>query len=251
MADALHAQQFALALHLRDPQRHAPPADLEPRRLAVYRALFFDNIAHLFASQFPVLRATLGEDAWQALLRAFCAEHRARTPLFPRIGGEFVRFLQQRGEDAQRPWLAELAHYETVELDVQIDDAPVPPHDPHGDLLDGIPQLSPWLRLLRYRWPVQRIGPAWQPSAAPAQATCLLARRDAEGQARFAELAPLAYALVERLRDGELSGRALLLCLSAEHGQDPDALLHEGTVLLQRMRDQGSILGTRLSCRSA
>ncbi|MBD7922765.1 HvfC family RiPP maturation protein [Xanthomonas bonasiae] len=246
MADSLHAQQFALALHLRDPQRHAPPADIEPRRLAVYRALFFDNLAQLLASHFPVLRATLGEDAWQALLRAFCAGHRARTPLFPRIGGEFVRFLQQRGEDAQQPWLAELAHYETVELEVQIDDAPLPPHDPHGDLLDGVPQLSPWLRLLRYRWPVQRIGPAWQPGEAPAQATCLLARRDADGQARFAELAPLAHALVERLRDGEHSGRALLLRLAAEHGQDPAALLHDGAALLERLRQQGSVLGTRV-----
>ncbi|CTP84073.1 HvfC family RiPP maturation protein [Xanthomonas graminis] len=246
MAESLHAQQFALALHLRDPQRHAPPADIEPRRLAVYRALFFDNIAQLLAAHFPVLRATLDADAWQALLHAFCAEHRARTPLFPRVGGEFVRFLQQRAADAQRPWLAELAHYETVELEVQIDDAPLPPHDPHGDLLGGVPQLSPWLRLLRYRWPVQRIGPAWQPREAPAQPTCLLARRDADGQARFAELAPLAHAVIKRLREGEHSGRALLLRLAAEHGQDPAALLHDGAALLERLREQGSVLGTRL-----
>ncbi|KLD75242.1 hypothetical protein Y886_28165 [Xanthomonas hyacinthi DSM 19077] len=235
-----------MALHLRDPQRHAPPPDIEPRRLAVYRALFFDNIAQLLASHFPVLHATLDGEAWHALLRAFCAEHRARTPLFPRVGGEFVSFLQQHRADAQRPWLAELAHYETVELEVQIDDAPLPPHDPHGDLLAGIPQLSPWLRLLRYRWPVQRIGPAWQPSAAPAQPTCLLARRDADGQVHFAELAPLAHALVERLRDGEHSGRALLLHLAAEHGQDPGVLLHDGTALLARLREQGSVLGTCL-----
>jgi uncharacterized protein len=128
MTDSLHAQQVALALHLRDPQRHAPPADIEPRRLAVYRALFFDNVAQLMASHFPVLHATLDGQAWHALLRAFCAEHRARTPLFPRVGGEFVRFLQQRDPDAQRPWLAELAHYETIELELQIDDAPLPPH---------------------------------------------------------------------------------------------------------------------------
>lgn len=246
MAESLRAQQFALALHLRDPQRHAPPPDIEPRRLAVYRALFFDNIAQLLAAHFPVLHATLDAAAWQALLRAFCAEHRARTPLFPRVGGELVRFLEQRAADAQRPWLAELAHYEAVELELQIDDAPLPPHDPHGDLLDGIPQLSPWLRLLRYRWPVQRIGPAWQPQDAPAQPTCLLARREADGQVRFAELAPLAYDLVQRLRAGEHSGRALLLRLAAEHGQDPDALLHDGAALLERMRQQGSMLGTRL-----
>ncbi|MBB6368185.1 hypothetical protein FHR56_003350 [Xanthomonas sacchari] len=246
MSETLRAQQFALTRHLRDPQRHPPPADIPPQRLAVYRALFFDNLAQLLGGQFPVLRATLGDTDWAALLRAFCAEHRARTPLFPRLGEELVAFLQQRAPDPQRPWLAELAHYETVELQVQIDDAALPPHDPHGDLLDGIPLLSPWLRLLRYRWPVQRIGPAWQPDTAPAQPTCLLARREADGQVRFAELAPLAYAVLAALQPGARSGRALLLDLAAAHGLAPDALLHEGAALLQRLHAQGSVLGTRL-----
>ena len=122
----------------------------------------------------------------------------------------------------------------------------VPPHDPRGDLLDGIPLLSPWLRLLRYRWPVQRIGPAWQPDTAPAQPTCLLARREADGQVRFAELAPLAYAVLAALQSGTRSGRALLLDLAAAHGLAPGALLDEGAALLERLRAQGSVLGTRL-----
>jgi hypothetical protein len=246
MADTLRAQQWALTRHLRDPQRHAPPPGIDARRLEVYRTLFFDNIAQLLTPQFPVLHATLGEDAWRALLRAFCAEHRAQTPLFPRVGGELVRFLQRRAPDPRRLWLAELAHYECVELEVQIDDAPLPPHDPHGDLLDGIAQLSPWLRLLRYDWPVHRIGPSWQPDTAPAQPTCLLARRDRDGQVRFAELAPLVHALLQRLHDGADSGRATLLQLAADHAQDPATLLDEGTALLARLREQGSVLGTRV-----
>ncbi|CBA16483.1 putative DNA-binding domain-containing protein [Xanthomonas albilineans] len=246
MGETLRAQQLALTLHLRDPQRHAPPADIEPHRLAVYRALFFDNLAQLLSAQFPVLHATLGATDWDVLLRAFCAEHRARTPLFPRLGGELVRFLEQRAADPHRPWLAELAHYETVELDVQIDDSALPPHDPHGDLLDGVPQLSPWLRLLRYRWPVQRIGPAWQPDTAPPAPTCLLARRQADGQVRFAELAPLTYAVLSALQAGTRSGRALLLELAGAHDHDPVTLLRDGAALLERLRAQGSVLGTRL-----
>ncbi|WP_045727882.1 putative DNA-binding domain-containing protein [Xanthomonas sp. GPE 39] len=245
MAETLRSQQLALTLHLRDPQRHAPPADIEPRRLAVYRALFFDNLAQLLGAQFPVLRTTLGTADWDALLRAFCAEHRAHTPLFPRLGGELVRFLEQRAADPRRPWLAELAHYETVELDVQIDDSALPPHDPHGDLLDGVPQLSPWLRLLRYRWPVQRIGPAWQPDTAPPAPTYLLARRDADGQVRFAELAPLTYAMLSALQSGTRNGRALLLELADTHNHDPGTMLHDGAALFERLRTQGSLLGTR------
>ncbi|MBN6148968.1 putative DNA-binding domain-containing protein [Xanthomonas sp. AmX2] len=245
MNESLRAQQFALTRHLRDPLRHPAPDGIEPRRLAVYRTLLFDNLERLLSGNFPVLRACLPGDAWPALVRAFCAEHRARTPLFPRIGEEFVQFLSQRQDPRQAPWLAELAHYETVELSLQIDDAPLPPHDPHGDLLDGVPQLSPWLRLLAYRWPVQRIGPTWQPAEPPAAATLLLARRDGDGQVRFAELAPLAYRLIDALGTGRRSGRELLLHLAAEAGAAAPELLHEGAALLQRLRQQDSILGTR------
>ncbi|NQD78459.1 DUF2063 domain-containing protein, partial [Pseudomonas sp. CrR7] len=36
MNETLREQQYTLARHLRDPQRHAPPPGLEARRLKVY-----------------------------------------------------------------------------------------------------------------------------------------------------------------------------------------------------------------------
>jgi hypothetical protein len=246
----LQAQQAAFAAHLRDPLAHPAPAGIEPRRMAIYRELFFNNIAGLLAGNFPVIRRTLGDDAWTALVRRFYAGHHSQTPLFPELGREFIRFLETRagespGEDDDPPWLVELAHYEWIELAVQIDDSPLPAHDPAGDLLDGTPVLSPWIRVLAYRWPVHTIGPEHRPGTPPEAPTLLLVRRDGEGRARFAAISPLVYRLLELLGDGGASGRARLQALAAEAGVAADAaFLAEGAAMLERMRGEGTVLGT-------
>ena len=73
MNETLRAQQYALARHLRDPQRHAPPPGVEARRLKVYRELFYGAIEGLLAGSFPVMRQALGEQRWHARVRDFFA----------------------------------------------------------------------------------------------------------------------------------------------------------------------------------
>ncbi|MEL1263918.1 HvfC family RiPP maturation protein [Pseudoxanthomonas putridarboris] len=248
MADTLREQQFALSRHLRDPQANPPPPGIEDRRLAIYRDLFYNNIEGLLAGNFPVIRKTLGDERWHALVRRFYADHRSRTPLFPELAREFIRYLEARaGSAGDLPaWLMELAHYEWVELALQIADDAVPTHDPNGDLLAGIPVLSPFAWALAYQWPVHRIGPGFQPTAPPPAPTLVLVRRDATQQVRFAEISPLVYRLVERLGQGGATGEATLRALAAEAGTEDvaDFLVH-GTAMLERMREEGTVLGTR------
>ena len=252
MADTLQDQQFALSRHLRDPS-HPPPPGIEERRLAIYRDLFFNNIESLLAGNFPVIRQTLRNDAWRRLVRSFYARHRSQTPLFPEIAREFIRFLETRTGDGDPPWLRELAHYEWVELALQISDAVAPEgidaalgDDPAQALLDGVPVASPWAWALAYRWPVHRIGPDHQPTQVPAQPTLVLARRDAGGDVRFAELSPLVYRLLELLGDGTRRGRDCLRQLAAEAGtDDAEGFLAEGGAMLARMHGEGSLLGVR------
>ena len=146
----LREQLDALAAHVRDPATHPGPPGIEARRLKIYSDLVYNNLDGLLAGGFPVIRKTLGDAAWQALLRGFLAHHHSRTPLFTELGRELIDFLESdAGSDPLRPWLAELAHYEWAELGLQLSDAAIPPHDPAGDLLAGIPLLSPLLfRLL-------------------------------------------------------------------------------------------------------
>jgi hypothetical protein len=249
---SLREQQFALARHVRDPAANPPPPGIEERRLAIYRELFFNSIESLLAGNFPVIRKTLGDADWHALVRDFHADFRCRTPLFTEIGREFIQFLEQRAleerEDGRDPpWLHDLAHYEWVELALQIADDPVPAHVADGDLLDGIPVISPFARALAYRWPVQRIGPGHRPDVASEAPTLLLVRRDAAGSVHFSELSPLVYRLLELLgQDRSMSGHDALQQLADEaKAMDAAVFYSAGTLMLHRLHDEGVLLGTQ------
>jgi len=244
MSEQLRRQQFALTRHLRDPDRYAPPPGIEERRLRIYRELLIGSIDGLLAGGFPVLRETLGDDDWRALVRRFFAAHRCATPLFPQVGGEFVDFLHGGGSAVRgAPWLAELAHYEWAEAALLACDDAAPAHRADGDLLEGEPLLAPWAWPLAYRWPVHEIGPALRPRRAPAAPTLLLVHRDRDGDVRFAQLAPLSYRLLDSLRSHRRSGADHLRALAAEAGAAADALFAEGRAALEAWRVQGVVLG--------
>jgi hypothetical protein len=242
MRDTLRKQQFMLAAHLRDPGVNPPPPGIEARRLRVYQELFFDSIEGLLAAGFPVIRQTLGVDRWKPLVRAFYAGHRSTTPLFTQVAGEFVAFLGEG--DNPEPWLAELSHYEWVEQVLFTSDAQPPPHDPDGDLLEGIPVLSPLALPLAYRWPVAEIGPGHVPLVAPDEATLLLVQRDVDREVRFTRLAPLAFGLLDSLQANAWTGHEHLAALAAQAGADPASMQVHGQRLLQTLRAQGVVIGT-------
>ena len=235
----LHEQMDALARHVRDPGAHPGPPGIEPRRLKIYSDLVYNNLEGLLAGNFPVIRKTLGDDAWPALVRSFLARHRSHTPLFTEIGREFIGFLEsEAGTDPERPWLAELAHYEWAELGLQLSEAVLPAHDADGDPLDGVPVLSPLAWPLAYRWPVQRIGPDFQPVEPPTQPTLVLLRREADGRIHFSMLSPLLFRLLELVGANESrTSLELLRQLATEAGQsDFDAFLQEAKPMLARLR---------------
>jgi hypothetical protein len=252
--DILAAQQDAFAAHIRDPERVPPPPGIEARRMKIYRELFFNNVQSMLAGNFPVLRKLYGDDGWQALIRAFYRDHDCQTPLFTELAREFLRYLDARTDtDAGHndpPWLRELAHYEWIELALQISEARSDEiaHDPHGDLLEGRPLVSPLAWPLAYAWPVHRIGPDYRPETPPDAPTLLMLRREADGTVSFHALTALSFRLLQRLdAEPELGGREHLLALAAEAGAtDSDGFLRGGAAMLARMRAEGTILGTRL-----
>ena len=244
----LREQLDAMAAYVRDPATHPGPPGIEARRLKIYSDLVYNNLDGLLAGNVPVIRKTLGDGDWQALLRRFLATHHSHTPLFTEIGRELIAFLESdAGADPQRPWLAELAHYEWAELGLQLSDAGMPRHDGDGDLLDGVPLLSPLAWPLAYLWPVNRIGPGFQPVEPPAESTLLLLRREADGRIHFSALSPLLFRLLELAgANTSRSGRDLLQQLALEAGQsDFEAFLGEALPMLQRLHDEGVLLGTR------
>lgn len=124
----------------------------------------------------------------------------------------------------------------------------MPPHDPAGDLLEGVPLLSPLAWPLAYTWPVDRIGPDHQPTDPAAAPTLVLLRRAASGDVRFSALSPLLYQLLASIAANEdRSGRALLRSLATGIGHaDAEAFIDEARPMLARLHEEGVLPGTRI-----
>jgi hypothetical protein len=249
--ETLRAQQFGLAAYIRDPEGSAPPPGIEKRRLAIYRDLFFNSLLGLLSGNFPVIRRILGDAPWRELVRDFYREFRCTTPLFPELPREFIQYLLFRAEEdrGDAPWLLELAHYEWAELALDLSEAELDTasFDPDGDLIDGVPMLSPLAWPLAYTWPVHRLSPEFQPTSQPDAATFLLVQRDPKHKVRFNELSALTFRLLQRISEhAGLTGREQLLALAAEaQSPDPEAFVAQGRDMFEQLRAGNVVPGTR------
>lgn len=247
---AFQQWQRQFAAHLRDPDRHGAPDGIEERRLAIYRELIFNTMNDILERAFPVLRSLYAEADWCRLVRAFLDGHRCRTPYFVKIPGEFVGFLaQHQAGEGDPPFLAELAHYEWVELDLDIDASPWPEQglDIAGDPMAAPPYLTPLCRVLQYRWPVHRITADFLPEAPAEQTVWLLGFRNSAAEVGFMEInAPTARLLALIDAFPQDSGEALLRRLAEEMAHpDPQAILGFGAELFAGWRRREVLLGTR------
>ena len=242
-------QQYAFAAHIRAPDRNAAPADIEDRRMAIYRELFYNNVEGFLSNSFPVLRRLFSDENWHCMVRDFYSRHPCHSPLFLEIPHEFLSYLEQeRGEQPDDPpFLRELAHYEWVELAVSVaESAPPEGVDERGALLDRLPVVSPLAWPLSYRYPVHRIRPDFRPQAPGEQPTYLLVYRDADDEVGFLELNPVSARLFAMLQEGDVSsGRQALERIAGElQHPDPDAVVRGGLAILAEWRRRDIVLGT-------
>ncbi|MCA1805873.1 MAG: putative DNA-binding domain-containing protein, partial [Xanthomonadaceae bacterium] len=243
-------RQYEFAAHIRDPEHHPRPTDVEDRRMAIYRELFFNNVNGFLSSSFPVLRSLLDDDDWTDLARDFFARHQCHTPLFLEIPREFLQYLEQEREarDEDPPFLHELAHYEWLELALAVAEDPEPEAgiDPDGDLLNGQPRLSPLAWAFRYEYPVHRIGPDFQPDAPEPNGVFLLVYRDPDDKVHFLELNPVSARLFSLLRDEPgITGRIALERIASELGHArPEVVTKGGLEVLGQWCAWGIVSGT-------
>lgn len=244
--------QHDFAAHLRDPSACPPPAGVEDRRLQIYRDLFLNNVSSLLASTFPVLQQILGQASWRRLIRDFYSSHRCHTPRFLEVAEEFLDYLRdERGQRSDDPaFLAELAHYEWIELALTIDvrEPGELAVDRDGDLLEGRPVLSPLACPLVYRFPVHRLSPEYQPTVAPEQPSFYVVYRDLTDAVGFLEVNAVTMRLLERLEQSpQLTGRQQLEALAQELGHEaPEVVVAGGRETLADLRRRDVILGTAL-----
>ena len=244
--------QYAFAAHIRDPANVPAPPNVEDRRMAVYRDLFFNNLRSLLSTSFPVLKALHGEQRWRRMIREFMKKHSAQTPYFLRLPAEFLDFLRneyETGED-DFPFLLELAHYEYAELELSIADIEndFDGVDADGDLLTGVPVKSARTRVFAYQYPVHRIAKDFIPTEPSPQPVYLAVTRNAEGKVRFTELNPVTAGLVNKIdeNDDGQSGEQLLRDLAAEIGfADVDAFIEHGRKAFADLKKSEIVIGAR------
>lgn len=245
--------QEAFTRHMRDPDNAPAPAGVEDRRMAIYRDLLFNNVQTFLAGCFPVLRKISSDAVWHGLMRDYFRMHRAHTPLFPKMPQEFLQYLEQeRGtRPGDYPFLPELAHYEWVETALIFDSRNLDfsALEPAGDLLNGVPVISPLAMPLAYKYPVHRICRDYLPETAPEQPTYLVVYRDRDDKVGFLELNPVSARLLELMQQADgRAGRVLLQQIAAElRHPDADAVERGGAEILEDLRRRDVILGTRIS----
>jgi len=245
-ASTLSDSQLLMANYLRDPQRAPAPAGVEERRLAIYRGLIYNNIESFISGGFPVLRSLYAEADWHPLVRAFIDGHRCHTPYFLEISQEFIQFLlhEHSLRDCDPAFMAELAHYEWVELALDVSEEELPQASPVDDVLAAIPTLSPLAWVLNYQFPVHHIGPDRRPESV-GEPVYLVVYRDRQDRVQFMELNAATARLLELTRGNTgATSRDLLATLAKELGMPLEGLLDFGGGQLEELIDLAVVTAT-------
>ncbi|MGS2723826.1 HvfC family RiPP maturation protein [Porticoccus sp. GXU_MW_L64] len=248
-APSFQDTQFSFAAHLRNPEQNPAPSEIEDRRMGIYRDLIYNNIQNFIASGFPVLKTLYSEADWHHMVRDFVSRHQSSTPYFLEISQEFLRYLQEEHQQqpCDPPFLQELAHYEWVELALDVSPESLPPEQDvsDSDLLQRHPVVSPLAWRLSYQYPVHQLGPEYQPQQAPQQPTFLVVYRNRKERVRFMEANGVTVRLLQLLEDdSELSGQQALEQIAEElQHPNPEQVVASGIPLLRKLADLSIICG--------
>jgi len=241
---SFQAGQLAFAAHLRDPTVNPAPAEIEDRRVAIYRDLIYNNIESFLKGGFPVLRSLMSDENWHQLVRGFVRDHRCHTPYFLEISQEFLLYLRE-GKACipdELPFILELAHYEWVELALDVSPETLPEKSTEAiqstALLDASLQISPLAWRLNYSYPVHKISPDYQPLQTPEQPTSLVVYRGPDEKIHFFESNAVTMRLLQLLEDGLLNARQALeqVALELQH-PEPETLVTMGETIIQQLLD--------------
>ncbi len=242
-------RQYAFCAHIRDPQKHPHPDDVENRRMKIYRELFYNNVEGFIANTYPVLRRIIPDAHWHTIIRDYFANHLSHTPLFPEMPREFLKYLEhERTPHPNDPnFILELAHYEWVELALSILDERIDTKqiDPSGDLLTGVPVVSPLAWQFSYHYPVHKISPDFQPNEPDENQTHLVIYRDASDEVHFMVLNSVTARLLQLIQeDNNHTGNTLLAKIADElqHPQ-PEVVIKGGTQILNDLKNRRVLLG--------
>ncbi len=248
---SLQTQQLALTAWLRDPQNNPALDDVASERMQIYRELFFNNIENTLAKAFPVLHQVLPATDWQTLCEDFFAMHQCHTPHLSHLPAEFIAFAKTQTHIAIPDWFIELAEWEWSELELFLAQD-IDTTDPvGGDPLQGVPLVSPLLRLHQCHYPVHQIGKQFIPDAPSEQIWYLLAWRKPDHSIGFMQLTQLTALILEMMQLNQqqktgYTGYQLLQQIAQQQDQHPESsIIRGGSDCLSHFYKNHIIIGSQ------
>lgn len=237
--------QYQFSSHIRDPDNKPIPGNIERRRMAIYRDLFYNNIEGFIANAFPVLRQITTDQTWHAMVRDFMIKHHCKTPLFHEISREFLNYLDDERDCSNDPvFIKELAHYEWVELALSVSDAEVESVklEENKDCLTLSLNTSPLAWPLAYHYPVHQIGPDFQPHQANESPIFLLVYRDHHDRVTFLELNPVSARLIDLLNEGLTGQQAAIQIADELQHPNPEVVINGARSLINDWLQRGVLI---------
>lgn len=265
---SLAAFQHSFGQYLRQPQRNElvetkqsaeasafiDPTSTAPRFSAqritkLYHSLVFNNIRSFIDKCFPVCQTLISDSHWQEISEQFFLNNPCHSPYFTQINQSFVDYLSLP-DTLDRlnlpPYFAELAHYEWMELWVDI--------YPDADwntiaAASKRLQTNPTLQNLHYRWPVHEIN-AQNQTVSEADSFFLIYRTDSD--VPFMQVNAVTHALIDFIAQHQpiqlsqtLSENILLEGFAQHLGfADTQVIIDFGLPLLEQLIEQQVLIIT-------
>ncbi len=235
-------RQAEFSAYIRDPAANTCPSDVAPKRMQVYRELFYNNVESFLSSNFPVLRKISNDSQWHQLVQDFFANHPCTSPFFSEIPEEFIIYLQneRKANQADYPFMLELAHYEWVEMAISISLEQTPDTKKTSGFKQRI-RISPLAWPLAYQFPVHKISPDYLPMKVPDQTSYLVVYRDNTDEVKFIELSPMSFHLLQTIQNQQ--PMSISDCLTTILSGNPsESLQHLAKQALEQFIDKQIIL---------
>jgi len=211
-------------------------SEFDEKRLSIYRELLLNNLHEVVSPCFPVLLSILPVDTWWQILRYFLKHQRVLTPIFHELPLYIVEYLKAH-PIPDYPFAAELAHYEWVELEVELSE-PQKINQATGSisLLEQAWQLSITARLLEYNYEVDKIGMDYQPQI-PVKTYLIVYQ--IEGEVAFLKINELSFQLLSMMLHESMSAKAIIHLLCEMYPQlNENELVSASIPLITQLYDE-------------
>lgn len=187
-------------------------------RAHVYRDLILSTVENALIKAYPLTYQLLQPKDWEILVKEFFASHPSPFPSFWKMPQGLCDFVREKdwGIPLNLPYLSDLVQFEWIEIEVyMMPDCDKESFRNEGDLMQDYLYVNPEHRFQTYAYPV------FQQCPLPPETPCgeyhlFCFRHPKTKQVHFISLSRFYRAVLERLLQGECTGKEALQDVAAE-----------------------------------